>query len=133
MNGLKDLDFFLLRTPRLPSSVIHKLNGFDNKEAAWAYVNELLLDPEILDAIYLASEDLFNEMLNHIGQEYTPSKSKLLASLYKYVNRMSGRPTPYGKFAGVALGEVCQTPTRLELSGEFVPTYRPDAIYIPLY
>lgn len=115
--GFKALDFFLLRTPRLPSSVIHKLNGFDNKEAAWAYVNELLLDPEILDAIYLASEDLFHEMLNHLGCEYTQSKSKLLTSLYKYVNRMAGRPTPYGKFAGISVGEVGEVPTRLELSG----------------
>ncbi len=128
--GFKVLDFFLLRTPRLPSSVIYKLNGFDSKEAAWDYINELLSDPEILSAIYLASEDLFHELLNHLGYEYRPSQSKLLASLYKYVNRMAGRSTPYGKFAGVAVGEVGELPTCLELSGEFIPTYRPDMTYI---
>ena len=73
--GFKALDFFLLRTPRLPSSGIHKLNGLDSKEAAWDYVNELLSDPEILDAIYFASEDLFHEVTNHHGSEYTSSKS----------------------------------------------------------
>jgi len=128
--GFKALDFFLLRTPRLPSSVIHKLNGLDSKEAAWDYVNELLSDPEILDAIYFASEDLFHEVTNHHGSEYTSSKSKLLASLYKYVNRMAGRSTPYGKFAGVAVGEVGEVQTCLELSGEYVQSYRPDMAYI---
>lgn len=125
----RDFNFFLLRTPRLPSSVIHRLNRLDSKEDAWNYVNSLLLNPEILDAIYVASEDLFRELVNHLGSEYTPSKSKLLTSLYKYVNRMAGRPTPYGKFAGVALGKTDELKTCLELSGEFFPTFRLDTEY----
>lgn len=125
----RDFNFFLLRTPRLPSSVIHKLNGLD-KEDAWKYVSDMLLNPEILDAIYIASEDLFREMVNHLGSDYTPSKSKLLTSLYKYVNRMASRPTPYGKFAGVSVGTMDGLSTCLELSGEFIPTFRLDTEYI---
>lgn len=125
----KDFNFFLLRTPRLPSSVIQELNGIDSKEETWVYMNKLLSDPDMLDAIYIASEDLFRKLITHLGSVYTPSQNKLLTSLYKYINRMAGRPTPYGKFAGVALGKISESKTCLLLSGEFIPTFRLDAAY----
>lgn len=125
-----DFGFFLLRTPRLPSSVIHKLNGFDNIEDTWSYINELIQHPNMLDGIYLASKDLFKELTNQFGSGNVQTNSKLVIALYKYINRMAGRATPYGKFAGIASGRINDNQTRLILSGNFTATFRPDYEYI---
>lgn len=117
-------DFYLLRLPRWSSGVVQKINTFQRKEEAWKYIVNLL-DDEILDAIYLASEPLFEELTDVLKTGYTPSE-KLFKTLYKYISRMSSRPTPFGKFSGVAVGELCESATSLELSGEFFSSYRLD-------
>ncbi|MEN5196968.1 lantibiotic dehydratase [Sphingobacterium faecium] len=119
-------DFYLLRTPRLPAHVVYELNAFHRKEDAWEYIIDILRDPEILDSIYLASEDLLEKLNGNLANEYTPADAKILSTIYKYVSRMAGRPTPYGKFSGVSLGEINELPTSLELSGELTPSYRLD-------
>lgn len=123
---IRAFDFYLLRVPRLSSEVARKLNGFSNNEEAWNYIVDLLNDPEILDALYLASGDLFEELTHRIGREYSPSVNKILLTLYKYLSRMASRPTPYGKFSGVSLGEFSEFATSIKVSGEFLSTYRMD-------
>lgn len=120
-----DFDFYLLRLPRFSSGVVQKINTFERKEEAWNYIVNLL-DDEILDAIYLASAPLFEELTDVLKTSYTPSVDRLLETLYKYISRMSTRPTPYGKFSGVSVGELCESTTSLKLSGEFFCSYRLD-------
>src|SRR5690606_15084456 len=93
------LDFFLLRAPRLPSCTLSRLNSFESKEELWDYIRTSLQDPELLDAIYIASESLFEQFMLHRDLKYTPNIDKLLIALFKYFSRMSTRPTPYGKFS----------------------------------
>jgi len=119
-------DFYLLRVPRLSTEVIYKINRFENRGDAWNGIVNLLQDSEILDAIYLASENFFEEFTDVIKGGYTPSADKILETLYKYISRMSSRPTPYGKFSGVSLGELCESTSSIELSGDFLSSYRLD-------
>ena len=122
----KAFDFYLLRVPRLSSEVIHKINGFENKGEAWKHIVKLLADPEVLDAIYLASENFLEELMDAIKTDYNPSVDKILETLYKYISRMSSRSTPYGKFSGVSFGELSESASSLELSGDFCSSYRLD-------
>lgn len=122
----KAFDFYLLRVPRLSSEVVHEINGFENKGDAWNSIVKLLEDPEILDAIYLASENFFEELMDVINADYQLAYDKKLETLYKYISRMSSRPTPYGKFSGVSLGELSESTSSLALSGEFFSSYRLD-------
>lgn len=124
--GFSTFGFYLLRTPRLSSQVVCKLNGLRKKEEVWDYIIDLLRDQEIIDAIAIASDDLFEKLNGNLGGEFTPRASKMVSTLYKYVIRMAARPTPYGKFSGVSLGEISEAPTSLELSREFRATYRLD-------
>lgn len=120
------IDFFLLRAPRLPSCTLSKLNCFERKEELWEYIRTSLKDPELLDAIYIASDSLFEQFVLHRDLQYTPKIDKLLAALFKYFSRMSSRATPYGKFSGVCMGQVSGRESRLQLTGLFVPHYRLD-------
>lgn len=130
MSNFTNFDFYLLRTPRLPSKTVQEINGFDSKEEAWDYLMDLLKDQEILDSIYIASVPLFNEILLNLKNPYSPSGDKLLMSLIKYVNRMAGRATPYGKFSGISFGKVESTSSNIKLSGDYCPTFRLDTEYL---
>lgn len=119
-------DFYLLRVPRLPSKVAQKINGIKKQKNLWKHLVNLLDDPETLDAICLASEDFFEELMTNIRTSYTLPSEKTLETLYKYISRMSSRPTPYGKFSGVSVGELSEPATAIELSGRFICSYRLD-------
>lgn len=119
-------DFYLLRVPRLPSGVVNEINVLQKKGDIWNSIMNLLDDPEILDAIYLASGNLFEELTGALNAGYTPSVDKLLETLCKYISRMSTRPTPYGKFSGISVGELCESTNAIRLSGEFFSSYRLD-------
>lgn len=123
-------NYFLLRAPRLPSSIIEEMNGLGSKVEVWNFVREFLKDPQFLDAIYLASDTLFEQAVSRAHEEYGPEKDRLLLTLYKYVNRMSGRSTPLGKFAGIALGEIGEASTHLQLSGLFDISLRLDMEFV---
>ncbi len=125
-SNFKPFGFYLLRVPRLSSEMAHKINEFRSKKELWDYIVHLLKDPEKLEAIYLASENLFEELTGVISCNYTPSRDKILETLYKYISRMAVRATPYGKFSGVSLGDVSELPTSIQLSGELISTYRLD-------
>ncbi|TYR37423.1 hypothetical protein FXV77_05310 [Sphingobacterium phlebotomi] len=126
----KAYNFFLLRAPRLTSDILHEMNGFGSKADVWNFIREFLKDPQFLDAIYLASDTLFEQVVARAEEDYTPEKDRLLIALYKYINRMSGRSTPLGKFAGVALGAVTDGSTQLQLSGKFGSCCRLDMEFV---
>ncbi|OCA79705.1 hypothetical protein BBH99_05505 [Chryseobacterium contaminans] len=61
-----------------------------------------------LEALYLASPDLYEEMAKWLHTEKPLSlkeHQKLKHTLLKYYSRMSTRSTPFGLFSGVGLGE----------------------------
>ena len=87
----------------------------------------------IKEAIYLASPNLYNEMLKWESGKMTDSKEveKLQASLYKYFSRMSTRCTPFGLFAGCGTLQVGDK-NQIELGNrnEFKRNTRLDMFYL---
>lgn len=91
----KAFDRFIYRIPLLPFN----FTGDSN-----------FLQSDIFkESIYIASRDLYDGL----SQD---SNEKLASSLYKYLNRMKFRCTPFGIFAGLGVGKVGAT-SRIELDG----------------
>ncbi|KAA2241354.1 hypothetical protein F0L74_15730 [Chitinophaga agrisoli] len=103
-------DFYLIRTPLLPLQFLQQFNGI-----SWPQLRErlqtLFKDPYLLEAIYIASPELFQELRKWQDGELKAEKevNKLTASLYRYLLRMCTRCTPYGLFAGCATGQLGPT------------------------
>jgi thiopeptide-type bacteriocin biosynthesis protein len=89
------LDFFsdlVLRTPAFP---INKYAISMDK------IDELLFDEPFMDAVAIASPDLFKSCEKLKNGQVTDSKKalKIKVTLLKYLNRMCYRSTPFGAFA----------------------------------
>ena len=99
-------DFFMLRRAAMPSralAILHEQCGedFEKWEAA---LLELGQTEHFRQAIYLASPSLHSAMTGYDKQAPEKSRRKVLFSLYKYVIRMSTRPTPFGLFSVTGTG-----------------------------
>jgi thiopeptide-type bacteriocin biosynthesis protein len=134
-NSVRELTtsgFFVLRTPLLPFEEFLALSeglafpqalrhGGDLASSAaadhkliCARLLKLLEQPEIREALWLASPE-FSESLSTWKNEPESAKGqKLERALYRYVARMTSRPTPFGLFAGCSLGRI-DAETRLHL------------------
>ncbi|MCO1575629.1 lantibiotic dehydratase [Crossiella sp. SN42] len=112
-------DFFLLRAPALPVQVFQDLlsteqhsSPAEQREQAHARLHTLAGQPEVRRALYVASSDLVNALDRPAGSPPTAKKARRLRSrLFRYLVRMATRPTPFGAFSGVALGEFGQDTT----------------------
>ncbi|MEP7143443.1 MAG: lantibiotic dehydratase [Ferruginibacter sp.] len=99
-------DFYLIRTPLLPLNLLEQFN-----ELPHAGLNKRLktifAQPYLQEAIYIASPELFQEFQKWLQGYLLDEKEvdKLVISIYKYLLRMCSRCTPYGLFAGCAVGE----------------------------
>lgn len=102
---IEGMDFYLLRTPRLPLATLDVLDELTTPESIDAFLRALFSEPEMLDAICLASDELGRHLAGWLEYPKEPLSSRVRLSLYKYVLRMSGRATPFGKFSGIGLGE----------------------------
>ncbi|GAA0537613.1 lantibiotic dehydratase [Chitinophaga japonensis] len=99
-------DFYLVRTPLLP---LRFLDQF--RDIPWPRLHDRLkhvfTDPYLLEAIYIASPELYQELQKWQEGLLTGEKeeNKLAAALFRYLLRMCTRCTPYGLFAGCATGQ----------------------------
>lgn len=102
--------FFVLRTPLLPFDELEAwMEGADRTELE-RRLREAYERPELREALYLASPQLFGT-LDAWGSAHA---RKSLPALVSYFERAASRPTPFGLFAGCSLGELGER-TRLEL------------------
>ncbi|MFF4818302.1 lantibiotic dehydratase [Kitasatospora sp. NPDC001309] len=95
-------DFFLLRAPALPVDAYHRINA--DPARTRAELLALAEDPEVRRALLVASEDLV-AALERPDRADGRRTRRLHSTLLRYLTRMSTRPTPFGAFAGVAMGE----------------------------
>jgi lantibiotic biosynthesis protein len=66
-----------------------------------------LQDKMIQEAIYIASPGLFEEILRYLDRGLSNKEvERLKYSITRYLSRMSTRCTPFGVFAGCALGQL---------------------------
>ena len=92
------LDFLMVRAPLLPVQSYLDLASEERQLA-------LFSDPRVRRAIAVASTSLLGAMerSQHAGLSQRDA-ARMRAKLLRYQIRMSTRPTPFGLFAGVALG-----------------------------
>lgn len=125
-------DFFVLRTPLL--SVDELLSWSADLESPSAPDETLerallrdyarlterlraaLARPEVREALYLASPDLYDRLPAWEGGTLGDRDGlRMTRALVRYFTRMASRPTPFGLFAGVGVGTIGQE-TRLRVS-----------------
>lgn len=108
-------DFYLLRMPVVSIENLLSLNKDLKEKSLKICMKEIFSQPFYQEAIYVASPELFQEFQKWQDGTLTNEKevSKLAASLYKYYVRMCTRCTPYGLFAGSALGNISEKSTEI--------------------
>ncbi|HYP42067.1 MAG TPA: lantibiotic dehydratase [Chloroflexia bacterium] len=109
------LDFVFVRAPLLPVESYLALSdeagddrasGNSRTNIPWAAGELALRDPHVLRALAVGSQALVNAVERSGRSKLTPrDAARLEAKLLRYLIRMSTRPTPFGLFAGVALGQ----------------------------
>ena len=90
----RPLDYFVVRAPLLP------IEAYASADSARFHE----LDLDVRRALAVASPAAFDAFLAGKEPRGARRRRRLNRTLSRYVNRMSTRPTPFGLFAGVALG-----------------------------
>jgi len=105
---------YCTRTPLL--SVNHYLSLMAFDEIPDAELKRQLQISEIAEAIYLASPELYQQLIKWGNGEIKDEKraKRLKVTLLKYLARMSTRCTPFGLFATIGTG-VLSNETKIEL------------------
>ena len=118
-------DFCLLRMPTFPTEALLNLNRALEKiahgcpdDATWEQVRSAFSHPLFVEAIFLASKDLYTALTDWLeaGNIPSPKNHKLLKALHRYYSRMSTRCTPYGLFAGCSYGGISPHPSGITFS-----------------
>jgi hypothetical protein len=108
------LDFVLVRAPLLPVEAYLGLSAQPGQDGEtdgpgtltpWPAGARALGDPRIRRALAVGSQALLAAVERAEHSKLSPrDAARLNAKLLRYLVRMSTRPTPFGLFAGVALG-----------------------------
>jgi lantibiotic biosynthesis protein len=97
-------NFFVLRRPIYP---LNRLDAFYTQVSTHSLPDALRAfykQPLAQEAIFAASPALYDRCQQWLAGEPIAEERKLLSALHKYLIRMCSRSTPYGLFAGCAVG-----------------------------
>ncbi len=130
MKILNSLDYYLLRTSVLPIE-----DSFGFIESKDDLTSQKFIckssEPFIRNAFFLASPDFTDALDKYLdkGKPFSVDE-KIIKSFYKYFVRMSSRCTPFGLFAGCALGEFSES-TQVEFETDKYKSFsRLDMYYV---
>jgi len=115
-NNIKPFDFYLMRLPAKSMQSVLALNEIENRNAFIQEIYHRYQSRELQDAIYLASPELYTEVIKWLDGPAGAIDDKLLVTLYKYLLRMGTRATPYGLFSGYNTGKVTEKASELKLT-----------------
>jgi len=98
---------FFVRTPHLTFGSLKE--PFETK----------IRNLQVQEAIFIASPVLYAELQKLLEGTITNAdeKQRIESSLYRYINRMSTRCTPFGLFAGCSMGSISGEKTKVVLGG----------------
>ena len=96
--------FFIIRFPK--KSVSHLYNWQGDKTKLRATLKLWLAEPEVREALYIASPSLIERISYWIKDPDNKKGKKIEQTLTKYFIRMHSRCTPFGTFCGVTLGTI---------------------------
>lgn len=89
-------DRFIIRKPFLD----YNKKGIQQKQ-----LENLIRTEYFQEAIYYASPDLYDELIKYLrGKLSLKERAKIIATLYKYAQRLLYRSTPFGMFAYCGIG-----------------------------
>lgn len=99
-------DIFMIRNPALPVNTFVDFIEIESNEII-EFISKNNLEDFFYKSILLSSRDLY-EVIEKNPKDNGKKKKDMELSLIKFLIRASTRPTPYGLFSGVALGEFCK-------------------------
>lgn len=106
---IRDAGFFAIRTPLLPfAELLAWSEGVQpsDADALRARLREIIVRPEVQEAIHVASPSLAAELESWFREPTSERGQKAERGLVRYFSRMCGRATPFGLFAGCSVGTV---------------------------
>jgi len=109
--------FFVLRTPLLPFSEFLAWGAGGaavDRSTLRGRLREIVTRPSVREAIFIASPSLDESFEFWLAEPESERGQRVERALVRYVSRMTGRPTPFGLFAGFSVGRVGRA-TALEL------------------
>lgn len=99
-------DFFVVRTPRLPVDELVAM-GVETQQIR-DHLKAWLSRNEVLEALYLASPSFLTQIKVWEKDPTSKRGKKIEQALLKYMIRMCTRPTPFGLFSGVHMGNFAE-------------------------
>lgn len=113
-------NYFVVRTPSLPLDMLDSVHAIDSETVADFVKGAMSNHPQVEDALYIASGELFDEIRHHLDNDLQ-FPEKLSITLYKYFLRMASRATPFGLFSSIAHGTILPASTDIRLGGKIIP------------
>lgn len=98
---------YMLRTPALPIEFYLDWDKYGSISDIIYFIKKNDIESYFKESFLISSRDLF-EAMNRFGKD-EKSDYKAYETMTKYVIRSTTRPTPYGTYARVALGEFNKT------------------------
>ena len=80
----------------------------DDRRAIRERLRVIAERPEVREALFVASPSLEERLAHWLEAPDSERGQKVERALVRYVARMSGRPTPFGLFAGCSIGEIAE-------------------------
>lgn len=118
--------FFLLRRPAYPIGYLNQLHEQLASQPLNSVLQTWYTNPLVQQAIYVASQPLYERCQRWQANEPLSEREKLLVTLHKYLIRMCTRCTPYGLFAGCAVGTLSDKTILEPNTGPAYQHTRPD-------
>jgi thiopeptide-type bacteriocin biosynthesis protein len=120
--------FFALRTALLPVATLldwteagppesARSASEVDRDALCRRLRRIVSEPEVQDALFLSSPSIWSAMQAWLASD-GQGDPKLLRTLVKYVQRIAGRATPFGLFAGCSLGRIDNDRDGIDLAVE---------------
>lgn len=127
-NKIIPFDFYLLRRPLLSVEIF---DDFLKSENPREWLRAIYQNPILQEAIYVASPNLYQRFELWQKGEKIGEEEKFEQTLVKYLIRMCTRSTPYGLFAGCAVGQFdTNTAIRFSTNTPFHKHTRLDMNYL---
>jgi thiopeptide-type bacteriocin biosynthesis protein len=101
---IKNENFFVIRTPRMPVNNLLSLNS--DKDNTRQMISQWIEQPEVIEALYLATPSLLERIDYWRNKPDSKQGKKVEQALLKYMIRMCSRPTPFGLFSGIHTGKI---------------------------
>lgn len=128
----KSINTFMIRTPTFQKN---KYFDFFDNDIDLNNLKDRLFgicsNPDFREAILVSSKTLYNTLIDFCNGKEIKKFDYFVQSIYKYLIRMSIRPTPFGLFSGVDFGEYTDEETSfLYDDNKFEKFARPDLEWI---